>query len=153
MKTSPLFIISVHFSKTSLFNNLCDPLFILAQAIFEIQIFKNLLFLFEIDHHVSKCDFGPLFNDSNLRFKSRFEIKIWPKIAFSKWVHQVRMNSFKHYPGVQNLDKKNTPRSIKKELLYITQKFTMENPSFVFLNWSESKLWVKPYNIYIFVWN
>ena len=51
---------------------------------------------------MSKYEFGPLFNSSNLQFWIRFEIKTWTKIAFSKQAHHVIMNSFIHFSGPRN---------------------------------------------------
>ena len=52
----------------------------------------------------SKCDFGPPSNSSNLRFWSRFEVSMWTKIAFSKQLHHVRLNSFWNTFLDRNLD-------------------------------------------------
>ena len=46
-----------------------------------------------------KFDFRPFNNNSNLRFWFRFKLRFWAKIAFSKQVHHVKMNSFKQFSG------------------------------------------------------
>ena len=88
-------------------------------------------FLFEIDDHVSKCDFDTLFNSSNLRFWSRFEIKIWTQIAFSKQIHHVRVNSFKHFSGPKSIPPRNM---FPIDYLCFQSRFTVFNLRILFPN-------------------
>ena len=54
---------------------------------------------FEINDHVSKSNFSQLLQNSTLRFWSKFDVRYWTKIAFSKRVYHVRINSFKDFSG------------------------------------------------------
>ena len=47
----------------------------------------------ELIDHVSICSFGPLLSSFNAHFWPRFEIRLWTKIASSKQIQEVKLNS------------------------------------------------------------
>ena len=64
----------------------------------EIESFSLRKCRFSPDH-VSSCNFDPLSNCLSVQFWSRFDLKLWTKIASTKQILHVIINSLKHFVG------------------------------------------------------